>query len=165
MKTHLFMRPLILTLLLMIGLTTLNSASTKIDKKKKYYVVATTSNWKIEEGESARLTKFYQYYQGKYAKLQEIFITEVDGVMWLAFQAAEGSKGESMMIELKIKDKENLSIVFDEPLGIRNCNKGDGCSQCKVSPCSCGRNGGNGSCIEVVTDKVIGGEPRQILMD
>ena len=50
--------------------------------------------------------------------------------------------------------------------GIRNCNKGDGCTQCKI-PCGCGRNGGGGSCVEVVTDKVagLGGEFLTVLMN
>lgn len=112
-----------------------------------------------------KLNQLYKFYNGKNAKIESTFLLEVDGIIWVAWQAAEGSKAPSMMLELKQMENGDLAIIFNEPLGIYNCTTGSGCSQCKI-PCGCGRNGGGGSCIETKTDKIIGNgsEPAQILM-
>lgn len=111
------------------------------------------------------------------AKLLKAFNQVFRGYKAYKVQVSPGKGGGALAF--MVNDKLTSHVIVDcldrsgegyklEPIvtGIRNCNKADGCTQCKV-PCGCGKKGGSGSCVEVTTDnfKGLGAEFLTVLMN
>lgn len=137
--------------LLFVGLSSDMSAQKlkESGEKGETQILIANKSGKISPKMSAKLLKaFNQFFEGY--KAYKVQVSPGKGGGDLAFLMND--KLTSHILIPCLKSTPEGFILEPPTTGIRNCNKGDNCTQCKV-PCGCGRNGGGGSCVEVVTEK------------
>lgn len=134
-----------------IALSTLQAAQSS-DSDPGFFKVASLKTLKMDSKTQLKLSNAYKAQFGK-TPCQVKLIPGGKNGTYLWFESCDKG-GQTFGIQLS--SKENFfGINFGQPLGINNCNTTSSCTKCKVG-CGCARDSGEGSCDQVVTQKIFG---------